>query len=930
MLSDRDAESIMATVRMPEAGRALVRNARSHPPARPLQRRMDTVRTRFISRKMDRALLAESRTIELAAIVLNEHREATLEMWPQPFRVDLMLQGANGAYRSTHTPDLLILEKDSIYVEEWRDEDRLIRLAKQRPLDFVRDADGTWHFVSAEKHFGALGLPHRLRSSAELPKKLVTNIGFLEHHISEDAPQPPADVLQRLRQLFSRHAAIPHLQLVHEHGFDAGHVFQAVAAGIVFVDLEKQRLDQVESLIIYRNGVAAAMDDCLRSSPRTPTPSSAMRLQEGTELVYEGKRYTVGMVGAETASLISPQHRTSQVPLAHLDALFESEHIEARHVEGTQPTCLGAFADARRLERAWKRMRMLDNPEGASVCRRTLRRWRHKMAGAQTRQTQLEALLPENPGRPGPRMSPEVLAAAERALREHHNTPKAPSASSTFQFFVHLCAQDGLLPMSRTSFYRWLRDGKESILKREGKKQAYQQAPIPLVFEDDQPVHGTHPHSVVYIDHTCLNQFVKGMNVANLGKPWLSVAIDGSNSEPMALYMDFRSPSAASVLMLFRDYVIRQGRLPDTIVLDNGSEFHSAALLMFCELFRINIRWRRRSRPRDSTLVERFFGTTETEVLASLDGNTRALKDPRSVARTHQPDLYIEWTLPALHGAFEHFMFHIYPNRVHPRFGMTPRQVRQRQLHELGDREHVHVRYDAMFRLMTSVHPGHAIRTIDRQRGVFVSGIYYWHDAFAKAVGKHEKVEVRLEMWCARAVYVLMRGEWLVAQARDGGRLEGRFVAEVETALRQERSARKRLAQIDANSPTQAAQKERLRMPELWDARLRDQMTEAYHLYARLGMVEALDEAKNPRAREFHVGTPVRPDPQLLSRVQEELHQEQLQDEHGQPWTSADGVVNETVSAPSVVDSGGDSRIPAVIETQTEVEAEKDEEYGYF
>jgi putative transposase len=888
MLTDKDVEAIMSGLQMPESGRTQVRKARALGPVRPLQRRTDTVRTRYVSQKMGRALLAESRTVELAAIVWHEHRASTLEMWPQPFRVDLMLQGKSGQYRGAHTPDILIIEDDAIYLEEWREEERLRKLATERPKEFVQDADGAWHFISAEAYFAPLGLRHRLRTASELPKTLIANLDFLRHYMAENAPRPPADVLKRLKQLFEQRAAIPHLQLVHELGFDANHLYQAVLDGVAFVDLEKYRLDKVEQLIIYRDKTAGAIDALLKSGPKVQEPRSVLRLQEGAELMYEGKKFTIGMVGTETVSLVSAEGRVSQVPIGHVKTLFQQEKLEVTVPDPPSLTDLGLLSNARKADAALSRLRMLQNPSNAHVSKRTLRRWRKKIAGLPTHQAQLEALMPQHTGNVASRVSPEVLALAQQAVREHHNTERAPSVHSTYQVFVNLCANADLLPMARSAFYEWLK-GKADVRKREGKKKAYQKAPIPLTFEDAFPVHGTHPHNVVYIDHTCLNQLLKGMNVANLGKPWLTVAIDGSNGEPLALYMDFRPPSAHSVLMLFRDYVIRHGRLPDTVVLDNGAEFHSAALLLFCEVFRINIRWRRRSRPRDSSLVERFFGATETEILACLDGNTRALKDPRSVSWTHKPEHRIEWTLPALHAAFEYYMFDIYPGRVHPRLGMSPKDFKKRQLVELGSRSHVHVRYDAMFRLMTSIHAGTPTRVIDRQRGIHVNGMYYWHDNFARA--KHgEKAEVRLEMWCARVVYVRFRDEWLVAQARDGGRLEGRFLVEVETALHAERVAKKREAQKDANSAAVAAKKTKLWIPQLWDERLRDQMTESYLLYERLNMVEALPEAKNTRAKQFHVGTPERPDPQLLQRVEEEVLRAQGKAEQSTTATSVPAV----------------------------------------
>ena len=199
---------------------------------------------------------------------------------------------------------------------------------------------------------------------------------------------------------------------------------------------------------------------------------------------------------------------------------------------------------------------------------------------------------------------------------------------------------------------------------------------------------------------------------------------------------------------------------------------------------------------------------------------------------------------------------------------------------ELGARSFVMVRYDALFRLLTSPHAGTPTRNVDRRRGVFVDGVYYWNDRLAQA-RPGEKAEVRREMWCARVVYVRFRQEWIIAQARDGGRLEGRFLHELEISRRRENAEKRNAAQRDRQSPRFATEKTLLWIPELWDSRLREQAMEAYHLYERLGMTEALPEAKNPRADLFDLGTPLAPDAQLLDAVAMEAGQtEREEDSH--------------------------------------------------
>ena len=386
---------------------------------------------------------------------------------------------------------------------------------------------------------------------------------------------------------------------------------------------------------------------------------------------------------------------------------------------------------------------------------------------------------------------------------------------------------------------------REDVKKREGKRIAYQKAPIPLTYDYEHPVHGVLSHEICYCDHTIFPIFLKGSVIEDLGKPTITLMVDGALSMARGFYLSYQPASTVSVLMCLRDYVRRNRRLPRVLVLDNGKEFHSEALATFCSMFGITIRWRRRSRPRDSSIVERMLGATEQEVISALDGNSLALRDPRMVSSTHLPHKHIKWTLPGLYGAIEHYLFEVHAKRKHPRFGISPVDYEKRMVLEYGAREHVIVRLDQTFKLLTSPEPRTSTRVIDRQRGIFVDGLFYWHDrlAFAK---KGERCEVRVELWCASVVYVQFRGEWYVAQARDGGALEGRYRQEYELQIREATRERRSEAQRDKNSVATARKRVDLWNSDIWDPRVREQLAETYFLYERLGMTEVMPQAKNP------------------------------------------------------------------------------------
>lgn len=867
MLSNQDLERRFVQSTLTEAGRQLVRKAREQGPARDVKFRYSGVRTSVVSQKTGLQVLTESRKVELSALVTYEHDSDVDEVWAQPFQYDITVTDKNGrARRATITPDFLLVKGAEFVIDEWREDERLERLAKERPKDFGKDANGVWHFYPAEEALGNLGFVYRLRSSSELPQKRVSNLMFLRDLVSEDAAKVTDEELRRLKSRFDQRGAIPFLQLLYEDGFTASDLYQAIAREEVFVDLTEVRLDQTDTLIVYRDRLAHEAAKALAALPKLQPPGSLVELRVGTRIAYEGRAFRVALAGSETVTLVDDKGEHSQVSVALVRQLFAEQKLSVVSAPRSDAAelDLGDFARAAGVEVAFARLKALQNPSSAPVSKRTLRRWRALRDRATSAQDALRKLMPKVRV-PSRLSSSHVYDVATRVANEFYNKASSPTRNAAYGEFRLACDREQLFPVARSTFYRWL-DELEDTLKREGKRAVNAKAPIRQLNTDDPPRHGTHRHNVLYIDHTNLSQRVAGRYVADLGRPWLTLGVDGTG-EPMAIYIDFAVPSTQSVFMLLRDYVRRHGRLPDIIVLDNGREFHSAALSRFCQLFNVSIRWRRASMPRDSTVVERLFGTTETEILAQLDGNTRAMKDPRSVSPSHRPEKHVRWTLPALYAAFEYFLFDVYILRIHPRWGITLAELRERQRVELGDRSHVFVRYDEVFRLLTSVHPQRKpYRRVDYQRGVYVNGILYWHPKLAKA-RPSEEVEVRVEMWRARVMYVNFRGEWLVAEARDGGRLEGRFLAEYEVSLRAEEQAKRRESQKDGQSLRVAQQKSTLWVPELWDERLREQCVEMHLVYAAKGMGVALKDAVNPRAADVVLGPQGRADAELIDEL---------------------------------------------------------------
>ncbi len=75
-------------------------------------------------------------------------------------------------------------------------------------------------------------------------------------------------------------------------------------------------------------------------------------------------------------------------------------------------------------------------------------------------------------------------------------------------------------------------------------------------------------------------------------------------------------------MMVLREYVRRNFRLPHNIVVDGGKEFHSLYFDVLCAQNRIIKKIRPPAKARFGSVIERLFGTTNSSFIHNLQGNT--------------------------------------------------------------------------------------------------------------------------------------------------------------------------------------------------------------------------------------------------------------------------------------------------------------------
>src|SRR6266699_3384225 len=124
------------------------------------------------------------------------------------------------------------------------------------------------------------------------------------------------------------------------------------------------------------------------------------------------------------------------------------------------------------------------------------------------------------------------------------------------------------------------------------------------------PRHGDRPFEICHADHTELDiELTDTTGAHRLGRPWMTLMIDAFSRRILAVHLDFEEPSYRSCMMMLRECVRRHSRLPQCLVVDGGSEFHSTYFEALLARYECTKKTRPPAQARFGSLVERAFGT---------------------------------------------------------------------------------------------------------------------------------------------------------------------------------------------------------------------------------------------------------------------------------------------------------------------------------
>ncbi|MFW6264167.1 MAG: TnsA endonuclease N-terminal domain-containing protein, partial [Cyanobacteriota bacterium] len=626
-LNNNEFENWCQSLHLPASTCEVINSIRNAPPSRRVQGRAKNVSGVYPSQKMGQTIQFESHTVELWAIYQMEHDAQVLEFYDQPEPFKIQYQSRTGRkIVHYHTPDFFVLRNKSAGWEEWKNEKQLQKLAQKYPSRYQRTEDGKWRCPPGEVHAAPLGLEYRICCDAELEPTFIQNLIFLEDYLCFPPSLPAAIYAQILQRVQTEPGISLAALLKSETGLRANDIYALIAVQQLYTDLSSVPLVEHWRVSLYRDQPSYEAQQHLNpgqlhlASTRVfPNPET---LVVNTQLLWDGQVWTLVNWGQTTVTLLPELGPPMQLPaeffvelinrnLINLPPTEPSTNQEVRRLmEAASPSGLAEANRRFHLVQAYLQRHIELYQQ---IAPRTLRRWVKRFRDAEAESgCGYVGLLPRiakrgNRTTKAPNSSRELL---ERLISESYETPRQAPAISVYRAYQRACEEQQIPALSSSTFYQRLRKrrGEEQTQKRYGAKAAYAVQPWVWELGKSTPRHGDRPLAITHIDHTQLDIELRSQATGQLlGRPWLTLLMDAYSRRILALYLTFDAPSYRSCMMALRICVSRFGRLPQTLIVDGGKEFHSVYFDTLLARYYCVKKTRPGGKPRFGSVIERLF-----------------------------------------------------------------------------------------------------------------------------------------------------------------------------------------------------------------------------------------------------------------------------------------------------------------------------------
>lgn len=900
MLTPEQLQNYFDSLGLSEEARRAITLIRESNPSRVVQSGPGNVSTRYSSEKMGVTIQAESHTGELAAVYEWEHDNDVLEFWDQPPQILVHSDRKRQNAAWLITPDYFVLHKEWAGWVECKEEKKLQQLVDQDKSHFVKNADGTWRFPPGEGHAAPLGLRFVVRSSKENDWIVLRNLLLLHDYLPPNrVPTKPSEVAAAQEKVRLQPWWILRDFIHAEPAIPPDTVFQLIADGTIYVDLQRELLAEPEVTHVFCDKSAAKFHQSylFAMTKGGPVPPASVVIEEGQKLLWDGKPWVIFNSTPDRVTLKSPDGRFEspvmdsfrelvRVGLITCADAVEEERAAAREERSRNASPIDMKLANDRLYNLFPQLGDADR----KYCDRMLSKLRSMYRSAEEGiGNGFVGLLPRTHlrGNRERKVDPPVLAVMDEVIAEKLVDARRGLVTPAYGAVRTRCIDRGLAVPSEKTFRRQIKLTKRAadmVAAREGKKAAYGQTDFCWSLEHSSPRHGDMPYAVGHIDHTELDLQLSGRRFREKKmRLWLTVLIDAYTRKVLAYYLSFDKPSYRSCMCVIRDCVRRGHRVPSVIVVDKGAEFLGNYFDTLLARLKVSKKVRPTAAGRFGSLIERFFGLTNQEFIHSLRGNTKASRDPRRMSATHDPQALSIWDIETFSDAFEGFIEKGYGNLEHTALGMSPNMAMATGLAMFGARKHRVDPYTREFILWTlptvakgkaKVIPGH---------GVKINYVYYWNDAFKSPKVEKTSVHVRFNPFDVAYACAYIDGTWVDLISEYAVQFKGRSEREVKLISAEIRERqRKTHERRNVNAERIAAYMEEADQTErILLQRMRDQEMQLGQQGAR--------EVPPPDAQPGTAPPPAEPDvsvadaPDLPMPVDEPWYDEEMLDEPIEP-----------------------------------------------
>lgn len=776
MLSDKEFDEWCRCLTLPQAAREVIEQIRSTEPIRRVKSSGINVRGDYASRKMGKTIQFESHKVELPGIEEYEEDTDVLEYYDQPYQFTLEFSSNSGQIvRASHIPDFFVIRKQCAGFEEWKSETRLEKLAAQQPHRYICTEDGRWHNLPARAYAEQLGLYYRIRLDAEIDWIKYRNRLFLKAY-TQQKYQVRKEIADKLLELVASHPGITYWELLDEKEAKSDDINALIATQEIYIDLSAAPLAEPERVHLFRD--------------------------RQTALAYAQMLESVSLSMAPFAS--GADGNTYEVT-AIANCLPSQSGISAKAMEHFLKASPEALAEANQKYQIIEPLLKGNKRENETVPLRTLRNWKARFKLAQQKYGCGYVGLIDNhiaKGNRHPKISQSAQEFIEKIIEEQYETLKQKGKLAVYGILEREWEKAGRTdkPPSYATFSSRIkqRSGYQQTKKRKGARAAYQQSLFYWELKLTTPRHGDRPFEIGHIDHTQLDiELVCSRTGSSLGRPWATVLIDAYSRRILGVYLTFDEPSYRSCMMVLRICVQRFSRLPETIVVDGGAEFGSTYFETLLAAFECTKKQRPAAKARFGSIIERLFGTTNTEFFHNLRGNTQITKNVRLVTKSNNPKRQAVWTLDELYEHFCAYSYEFYDCKEHPALGQSPRQAFTNGLILSGFRPQQQIAYDENFKVFTLPSTPKGTAKVQPSRGVKINYLYYWSidDSFLRPEIEGTNVPIRYDPFDMGAAYAYVKGHWVRCISEYYKSFQERSEREVNLASLQLRRSQQKQAQ---------------------------------------------------------------------------------------------------------------------------------------